>query len=95
MLPTHHSVSSCRKSAHPFLPGFLTVCVYVVLGLFLTVLVLTNLPVLALLFTFLGAMSITSSTVRVGSAARCAQLTGRDMIIAPVNYGLGFRGRIA
>ncbi len=40
-----------RKSAQPFLPDFLTVCAYVVLGFFLTVLDLTNLPVLALLFT--------------------------------------------
>ena len=34
-----------RKSAQPFLPDFLTVCAYVVLGFFLTVLDLTNLPV--------------------------------------------------
>jgi hypothetical protein len=40
------------------LPFFLTVWVYVVLGLFLTVLVFTNLPVFALLFTL--AMAITS-----------------------------------
>jgi hypothetical protein len=44
------------RSAQPFLPDFLTVCVYVVLGFFWTVLFLTNLPVFALLFTLLGVM---------------------------------------
>jgi len=34
----------------------LTVCLYVVLGLFLTVLFFTDLPVFALLFTLFGAI---------------------------------------
>ena len=54
--PGPESLVDRLKSAQPFLPDFLTVCVYVVLGFFLTVLVLTNFPVLALLFTFLVAI---------------------------------------
>ena len=54
--PGLQSLLDRLKSAQPFLPDLLTVCVYVVLGFFLTVLVLTNFPVLALLFTFFGAI---------------------------------------
>jgi hypothetical protein len=43
-----------------YLP-FLTVCLYVVLGLFFTVLDLTNSPVLALLLTLLPAIDLTPS----------------------------------
>jgi hypothetical protein len=48
------------RDSQPFLLGFFTVCLYVVLGLFLTVLDLTNLPVFALLFTvFFGGTIFT------------------------------------
>lgn len=45
-----------RGRAHFFFPDFLTVWVYVVLGLLLTVLFFTNLPVFALLLTFIVAI---------------------------------------
>lgn len=47
-----------------YLLFFLTVCVYVVLGFFFTVLLLTNLPVLALLLTLAIAVTFQLASVR-------------------------------